>query len=526
MTNMESGMAGRMVSTSKPTSHQLLPTKYEESSTMNADVVYLKGAATDCLSDGQATPRSPDDLYASFSCRSGRDYDPALPNSRSMSVSSLRSDSDISPSISPTPATPTTATAFGPFCSLPFTSPTAHGPKRPTSPFYVYSHGSRSQSLDSAISTFDGIIIHDKPMWKTVRSAPLDCRHRCATAALPIRQVPRKIGSIDLTSASNVIDQDEPPHEWMLATCRSPIRNAPQPNHVSSVDVDGANKEEGEDAAQDCPPDLTSPVLPDVSNGICSDQMGREPSRSPLPTPVEMAATDGAAEDRTVSSVEEIAGGGIDSSVGEASQDTSSLATDEVGSVADEASPGACPEDETCSTADEISRTILEQVYDLHLPCADPPVEIREAVQRCLREISELLDEGRRFGMLLPSNECARNPGRSSGFEASFGTPGGLSQNDRKRSSGQAWNDDGDSDEPGDSRDDDASRHGKQSQNQDRSKRPKANLYACPYRKRNPLRFNIRDHPYCCQKGFEDINQVKYVHKHCQQPRTSSSLTT
>ncbi len=33
--------------------------------------------------------------------------------------------------------------------------------------------------------------------------------------------------------------------------------------------------------------------------------------------------------------------------------------------------------------------------------------------------------------------------------------------------------------------------------------------YSCPYRKRNPIRFNIRDHLSCATQSFPDISQVK-----------------
>ena len=33
--------------------------------------------------------------------------------------------------------------------------------------------------------------------------------------------------------------------------------------------------------------------------------------------------------------------------------------------------------------------------------------------------------------------------------------------------------------------------------------------YGCPYRKRNPLRFNIRDHEQCANKSFKNMTEVK-----------------
>ena len=36
-------------------------------------------------------------------------------------------------------------------------------------------------------------------------------------------------------------------------------------------------------------------------------------------------------------------------------------------------------------------------------------------------------------------------------------------------------------------------------------------LLSCPFRKRNPKRFNVRDHPKCT-KGFKGLSSVKSVH--------------
>ena len=35
--------------------------------------------------------------------------------------------------------------------------------------------------------------------------------------------------------------------------------------------------------------------------------------------------------------------------------------------------------------------------------------------------------------------------------------------------------------------------------------------YSCPYRKRNPLRFNVRDKNVCATHSFTDMSQLKYV---------------
>lgn len=35
--------------------------------------------------------------------------------------------------------------------------------------------------------------------------------------------------------------------------------------------------------------------------------------------------------------------------------------------------------------------------------------------------------------------------------------------------------------------------------------------YPCPFRRRNPVLFNVRDHEQCAQRPFSDITELKYV---------------
>lgn len=35
--------------------------------------------------------------------------------------------------------------------------------------------------------------------------------------------------------------------------------------------------------------------------------------------------------------------------------------------------------------------------------------------------------------------------------------------------------------------------------------------YPCPFRRRNPVLFNVRDHEHCAKRPFPDLNELKYV---------------
>lgn len=39
--------------------------------------------------------------------------------------------------------------------------------------------------------------------------------------------------------------------------------------------------------------------------------------------------------------------------------------------------------------------------------------------------------------------------------------------------------------------------------------------FPCPYRRRNPVLFNIRDHEHCARRPFSDLNELKYVTSYC-----------
>lgn len=42
--------------------------------------------------------------------------------------------------------------------------------------------------------------------------------------------------------------------------------------------------------------------------------------------------------------------------------------------------------------------------------------------------------------------------------------------------------------------------------------------FPCPYRRRNPVLFNIRDHEHCAKRPFSDISELKYVFSILQVP--------
>jgi hypothetical protein len=45
---------------------------------------------------------------------------------------------------------------------------------------------------------------------------------------------------------------------------------------------------------------------------------------------------------------------------------------------------------------------------------------------------------------------------------------------------------------------------------QRQSKRPRHEGFGCPYRKRNPKRFNVRDHGNCARVPFQNLSNLKY----------------
>ncbi|KAJ4288802.1 hypothetical protein N0V88_007129 [Collariella sp. IMI 366227] len=108
--------------------------------------------------------------------------------------------------------------------------------------------------------------------------------------------------------------------------------------------------------------------------------------------------------------------------------------------------------------------------------------------------------------------------GKGDNFSINGGSGGGGNRGGgRKRSN--AGHDDTDSDDDGEERSSGRSKRAKVL-----SKSNHGSRFSCPFRKRNPLRFNLRDSPSCALMGYPDISQVKRHIKRVHRKASASSF--
>ncbi|KAK3331380.1 hypothetical protein B0H66DRAFT_469925 [Apodospora peruviana] len=170
-------------------------------------------------------------------------------------------------------------------------------------------------------------------------------------------------------------------------------------------------------------------------------------------------------------------------------------------------------EDKTAPQAERVARSVLDQEFRLRLGLSSPPQDIVEAVRACLDEISLSLGHARCMGVLA-AHGASDAPGSVVPF-----TPAAprnkSSGSTRKRTMRDQYEDDDDMQEEGDEGDgNDLSGYS----DAGHRKKPKLEQYPCPFRKRNPHKFNCREWEYCAKAPFKSMTELKkHILKYHQQ---------
>lgn len=166
----------------------------------------------------------------------------------------------------------------------------------------------------------------------------------------------------------------------------------------------------------------------------------------------------------------------------------------------------------------QIASSILRERYGVDSGEAIP-LKVQEAVRTCLRDVSTTVeDEHPHWG--LPTYRSVKKGFRSSkngpdgsptehGRKASSGAP-------RSRKRGPRQPDDDDSDPfPYENRNNGDDSGNQRNGLREPTLKKKAKLrdtlqgYPCPYRRRNPVMFNIREHEHCARRNFSDMTELK-----------------
>lgn len=151
----------------------------------------------------------------------------------------------------------------------------------------------------------------------------------------------------------------------------------------------------------------------------------------------------------------------------------------------------------------QIASSILQERYGVRGTDAAPP-KVQEAVRRCLQDVSKTIQtEHPQWDLPKYPAEKPHSPGvgsRSSSMSLGHR---------RKRTSPQIAEED-----------DDPFLYDKRAKNPDEQRKGTkkdlensipGQLYPCPFRRRDPILFNIRDHENCAKRSFTDILELKYA---------------
>ncbi|KAK3353841.1 hypothetical protein B0T25DRAFT_545468 [Lasiosphaeria hispida] len=162
-----------------------------------------------------------------------------------------------------------------------------------------------------------------------------------------------------------------------------------------------------------------------------------------------------------------------------------------------------------------VLRIILEEEFDVRLGISEPPEDMIDAVSECLDRISLSLQHQRSLGFLVPLNSFPLSADTSGTTTlTSAGTNNGKTTTGARKRGASDTGEDGEDDLQDEDLDDDEGGACVGSN----VKKAKIEQYPCPLRKRNPLRFNIRDWEYCAKTPFKSMPVLKKHIKnyHCQ----------
>jgi hypothetical protein len=163
--------------------------------------------------------------------------------------------------------------------------------------------------------------------------------------------------------------------------------------------------------------------------------------------------------------------------------------------------------DEEARLVDEISSWVLRNTFGKDVDDCAAPLLIWDCTYRYLQELSSAVHEGK-LGLVetpsghgSPSSHGDGTPGPSSNDQQ----PAGQFGKGKRKAEGGSEDGSGlgGQDNPGDG-DRDIS-PGSQAP----SSKSTISNFSCPYRKRNPLRFNVRDYYVCATHSFADMSQLK-----------------
>lgn len=160
---------------------------------------------------------------------------------------------------------------------------------------------------------------------------------------------------------------------------------------------------------------------------------------------------------------------------------------------------------------DEISSCVLRSTLGKDVDDCPAPLLILDCTSRYLDELRTVAENGTLGNVLAGSDQMGSlSPGDGS-MQWNNGSQDGASQrggsgNGKGKRKAEGGSEDGLGDGEGGSDKNGESSLAAHSPN---GRQAGSFNYSCPYRKRNPLRFNVRDKNVCATHSFTDMSQLK-----------------
>lgn len=185
---------------------------------------------------------------------------------------------------------------------------------------------------------------------------------------------------------------------------------------------------------------------------------------------------------------------------------------DETSSLMDIKPHASCDADPSAALTSRIAASILREGYGVQATKSTVPLKVQDAVGRCLQEVTTTVeDEHPQWALPTYYADKFRSSTPSSDSDQ---FPDYLGLNSRKKNFKRAG-DNSETPSRYDQAQDGRERRG--SGHRGLSQRRKARVldgsqaYPCPFRRRSPVIFNIRDHEHCAKRPFSDIPELKYA---------------
>jgi hypothetical protein len=292
-------------------------------------------------------------------------------------------------------------------------------------------------------------------------------------------------------------------HSFAFPSCASDGLPSFPPTRVSSFAPDDRGAESEDLSTPMNPVNLRPGPSPEPARG--RDQDPGASHRGPSPLPDESHAAEPSASDRLHIKVEMTP----EESELEHSDHTLSQKGEE-----SEPDSSATPSSER-DVVENVCDQVLRDAFHLgleELATTDAAAAAYEATRYFLDELSRIVPANSAAAWAPSQSQMTRNPGGYSQAQASSPSQGnGGGHGSHRNGNGNKRPPSDDTDDPNQDGYDDGYGSGGNGKRPRTDGQPQAEdqYLSCPFRKRNPVKFNVRDYLSCATQSFPDVSQLK-----------------